>query len=269
VNVFVAVLLLLASAQASTVHYVPVSAVDGLAIEVSLPKNWILSRVRRENGFNDHRAVVFAANNRNDDTLMVDVLRRELPNGGREFSFGPGAFQAALKPGTVYVEVEYMVGGPPPISTPYAWTKDDEPKTAIQRSLKAPDDDWTTKSLVVWRVTFVHWGKWWEAYVAARPPYSQKDIDQAFSILESLRFPDVPVVHPVQAAEVAIPALPTKFREQFLPDPKCACCRRYTVETVSTEKGFLVTFTLMDAQTGKVLRSESVDVTRDGRASGH
>jgi hypothetical protein len=209
---------------------------------------------------------VFAANNQGIDSLVVSELRRESP-GGVATSFDPESFRAALKPKTVYVDVSYRSGGPMYTSVPYAWSEEEQPAVAITNGLKSPDDAWTKRDIMIWRVTFMHWGVVFEAFVAARPPYSQRDLNEAFSILESLRFPDIPVMHPLQAAEVAGSALPTEFRKQFLPDPKCGCCRRYTIETAAIENGFHVTFNLLDSQTGKLVRSRSVDVDHTGKTT--
>lgn len=258
--------LVLLLAQPIAAHHLPVLGADGLVVNVSLPEKWRLSRQGSDDSWNTARAVVFAANDIGDDSLIVGAIQKDSP-GGKQISFGPESFEAALRPGTVYVECGYIAGGPPATSPPYAWTDEEKPATAIKSGLRSPDKSWTTASLMTWRITFVHWGLNWQAFVAARPPYSKRDLDQAFSILESLQFPDIPVVHPRQAAEVAIPALSPEFREQFLPDPKCGCCRRYAVDTVVIAQGFHVTFTLLDAQTGKPLQSQSVDVARDGRAT--
>lgn len=252
-------------AHATAVQSVPVGAADSLALEITLPSGWALSPPPPPEFHG--RLVVFAANNRNDNSLAVTELKRELPGGGLETSFSSESFRAVLKPGTVYVDVWYQNGGPMLMSTPYAWSKEEQPALAIKRGLKSPDDDWTKSDVVIWRAEFVHWGVPFSAFVAARPPYSQKDLKQAFSILESLRFPDTPVMHPLQAAEVAIPALPDDFRKQFLPDPKCDCCQRYTVETTPTDRGYRVTFNLLDSQTGELVRSGSVDVDYAGKAT--
>ena len=112
----------------------------------------------------------------------------------------------------------------------------------------------------------MHWGLNWEAFIAARKPFSKQDLDQAFSILESLRFPDIPVLDRRQAIEVAIPALPDDFRAALAPDPTCGCCRHYEVDSVPIENGFHVTFNVMEKTTNRVARSVSFDVDRGGRA---
>lgn len=256
---------LLLGAHAPTILSVPIEAADSLALEIALPSGWTLSQPPAPEFHG--RLVVFAANNRNDKSLAVAELRKEHPGGGVEISFSPESFRAALKPGTVYVDVWYQNGGPMVTSTPYAWSNDEQPANGIKAGLKSPDDAWTQSDVMIWRASFVHWGVSFSAFVAARPPYSQRDLKEAFSILESLRFPDTPVMHPLQAAEVAIPALPDEFRRQFLPDPKCNCCRRYTVETTASDHGFHVTFNLLDSQTGKLVRSGSVDVDHAGKAT--
>jgi hypothetical protein len=256
----------LASGPALAEH-VPIGERDSLEVEIVVPTGWRLIRHPRDDSWNSHRGVVFAINNRNDDSLCVTVLRRELRGGGHSYIFGPEAFEEHLKPGTVYVDLAYGVGGPPPMSVPYAFTLEEQPAVAIQEAIRKPDKEWTTKNVVIHRVSFAHWGRSWDAIVAARKPFAKQDLAAALSVLESLRFSDLPVNDPRQAAEIAITALPTEFRNQFKEDPICQCCRLYDVVTIPTETGYHVTFNLMETQTRRLLRSMSVDVSRGGRAA--
>jgi hypothetical protein len=98
--------------------HIPIGEADSLAVEIAIPPGWTLIRHPRDDAWNSHRGVVFAINNRNDDSLCVTVLRRELRGGGHSYIFGPEAFEEHLKPGTVYVDLAYGVGGPPPMSVP-------------------------------------------------------------------------------------------------------------------------------------------------------
>lgn len=258
--------LALAVAEPSVVRRVPIGERDSLTVAIAVPPGWGTVLHPRGDSFHSHRAVIVAINNQGDDSLCVTTVRRDLGGGARQFSFGPEAFEVQLAPGAVYVDLAYAVGGPRSISVPYAWTLEEQPAVAIQNAIREPAKEWTTNKVVIHRATFVHWGRSWDALVAARKPYSEHDLARALSALESLQFPDRPVRDPRQAVEVAIRALPAEFRDSFREDPSCGCCRLYEVDTIPIENGFHVTFNLMESQTRRLVRSMAVDVHRDGRA---
>lgn len=260
------VLLLATAGQPPRTQEFPISERDSLALEITIPPGWTIARHARGPRFRDHRHIVIAVNNGKDDSLHVGLLRKKA-GGGTQYSFGPESFERQLKPGTIYVDVAYQVGGPHLTSVPYAWTREETPSVAVAAARDTRSEAFSTRKVVVHQARFVHWGRTWEPFVAARKPYSKRDLEQALSILESLRFPDLPVEDPRQAAEVAIPALPADFRKEFEYDPKCGCCRDYTVDAIPSDAGYHVTFNLMDAQTRRPIRSMSVDVDRQGRAT--
>jgi hypothetical protein len=260
----VALLALASMGTPAVTQRVPLYRDRQLAFTVEIPRSWGYSK----QGFESchYRSVQICANNRGVDSLRVVTWWEAQPNGGRRGTFGPEAFEHELSPGTVYIDLA-MCSGPGGFvgGRPYVWSPDKGPSARIALAAKARTPGAETDGLVLYRVSFVRWGWPWEAYIAGRKPFDREDLDTAFGILTSLRFPDVPVCDPHQAVEVAIPNLPVEFRPQpgWLED--CGYMFHYRVDADTSASGFKVSFTVLDGtEDRRVVRSTSYHVGRAG-----
>lgn len=260
------VLLLIAAMGAATVtHRIPVYSDQPLAFSVDIPALWGYS----DQGFESYhyRSVRVCANNRGLDSLRVVTWWRSLANGVREGTSGSEAFEHELAPGTVYFDLATL-SGPPSRSRPYAWSAHLGPSVRITAAAETRLPWEETDGFVLYRVHFVRWGWRWEALIVARKPFDARDVDAAFDILTSLRFPDLPVYDPQQAVEVVIPSLPVEMRPQPNWFEECGGMFHYGVDADTTRSGFKITFSVLDGTEDKrVVRSASYYVGRSGEVT--
>ncbi|MDH4338242.1 MAG: hypothetical protein OEX18_13300 [Candidatus Krumholzibacteria bacterium] len=249
-----------------TLHSVPFAGSDVLALELSVPNAWGVIALPPDDPYS-HRDIQIAINNAGEDSLWVGALLEDIGGGMTRWKDGgPDVFAAALKPGTVYLEVSVFSGGPPPTYIPYAWTHDEQAATRIRRAAKHHKPAWETDDIVGYRVEFFHWGYPWAAVLCGRKPFPKHDLERAFNVLASIRLPDVPVLDPRQAVELALPFVPDDIRDDAAQSiENCGCCSRYQISTVPADSGFRVVVDIIDApRAGKVVKSAVLDVERDG-----
>jgi hypothetical protein len=260
-----ACVLLLGTNPTNRTLAIPVDHTGVLMLEISVPDSWgVIERPRME--FSRHRDVVVAMNNRGEDSLFVPPLRTDLGGGRIQWEEGsPEPFAAVLKPGTVYLDVAILVGGPPPINVPYAWSADDQLEAQVRRAVRQRIPNLKGYGIVGYRVSFAHWGLNWTVTICGRKPFAKRDLDRAFAALESLRLPDVPVLDQRQAIEVALPFVSPDIRNDIVKSfENCACCVSYQASGVEIQSGFRVTFDLKEAMSKRVAKSAVFDVLRDG-----
>jgi len=244
-----------------TLHSVPFAGSDVLALELSVPNAWGVIALPPDDPYS-HRDIQIAINNAGEDSLWVGALLEDIGGGMTRWKDGgPDVFAAALKPGTADAR-----GGPPPTYIPYAWTHDEQAATRIRRAAKHHKPAWETDDIVGYRVEFFHWGYPWAAVLCGRKPFPKHDLERAFNVLASIRLPDVPVLDPRQAVELALPFVPDDIRDDAAQSiENCGCCSRYQISTVPADSGFRVVVDIIDApRAGKVVKSAVLDVERDG-----
>jgi hypothetical protein len=245
------------------IQSIPIDDTRALSVEVAAPVAWGLV-IKPPADPLSHRNILLAVNNRSDETLHVGMLRRSL-DFPTEWTEGPDAFAAALLPGTVYLEVARWSGGPSMTNVPYAWTKDQTAASRIRHAERHRVPSWEDDRVVGYSVGFAHWGVGWQITICGRKPFARQDLDRAFVILKSIRFPDVPVLDRRQAIEVALPFVSGDVHDALIDSIECGCCDPYTVDAQATATGFDVTVDILDSlRSRRVVKSEVLHVRRDG-----
>ena len=259
----IAFLFLLTAFQAT--ETIAIDHTGTLSLEISVPESWGVA-IRPRDQYGLHRDTVVAMNNRGDDSLYVSALAKYEDGRIRSITDGPEAIAADLVPGTVYLDVSVIVGGPAPINVPYAWAAEDQLNVQISRIMEHQMVDTAGFRLVAYTAHFYHWGMHWEARICAREPFAKKDFDRALAALKTLRLPDIPVLEARQAIEVALPYVPEDMRKAIIEsNEKCGCCTGYNVAGTESASGFRVVFDLLEEpRSTNVRRSVSFDVDRAG-----
>ncbi|HEX5131393.1 MAG TPA: hypothetical protein VFX92_02780 [Candidatus Krumholzibacteria bacterium] len=249
-----------------SMHSVPYEGSDVLSIELAVPNAWGVVELPPPE-FNSRREIQVAVNNRGLSWLRVGPLCEDIGDGMTRWTDGgPEVFVLALSPGTVYLDVNLFSGGPPGTYVPYAWTPASELRATLRRADRKRTPAWETDEVTGYEVYFVHWGRVWYARIAARKPFSQRDLDRAFAVLKSLHLPDVPVLDSRQAIEVVLPYVPDDIRDAALSAlENCGCCAAHSVESVPIDGGFRVTFGILDGpRAGKIVKAAAFDVEHNG-----
>lgn len=256
-------LFLLTAFQAT--ETVPIDHTGALSLEISVPESWGVA-IRPRDQYAFHRDIVIAMNNQGDDSLCVSALVKNEGGGRRSITDGPEAIAADLVPGTVYLDVSVIVGGPAPINVPYAWAAEDQWNVQIAGIMEHKMVDTAGYRLVAYTAHFFHWGLHWEARICARQPFAQRDLDLALTALKTLRLPNTPVLDARQAIEVALPYVPEDMRKEIIEsNEKCGCCTGYNVVGTKSASGFRVVLDLLEEPlSNRVRKSVSFEVDRAG-----
>jgi hypothetical protein len=223
---------------------------------VSVPVSWTVVPGRFH--VSHHRYVQLTLNNCNDPDLRV----KDWTEGTRT-TYGPSTVSLQLPPGAVYIDVAKR-DGPPPLMPPFAWLPDDLPESKIARFLADTPVHWDTAELKAYEIDFLKWGWNWDIRIYCRKPFEKCDLEEAFQIVRSLRFSDVPIATSWQAIEAVIPHLPEEARLI----PKSDICHdyyRYDLDVERVDVTFIVTFTELDGTVDRrPIRSYEYLVSRQG-----
>jgi hypothetical protein len=261
---FLGLILLATPGPQFALHSVPFVGSNVLALELFVPNAWGV--IESPPNLNSLRGIQIAINNRGVDSLWV----RAFPEGDEGFRIwidgGPKGFASVLPPGTVYLEISVLSGGPLPTHTPYAWVPEERVENSVRRTARLRNAAWEDDQGVGYQAHFIHWGYAWTATIYGRRHFSGRDLDRAFAVLESIRLPDIPVMEGCQAVELALRALPDDIRQAALESDRQCGGGPLRIETQTTRTGFRVEFNILGAtpRDGKYVKSASFDVTRDG-----
>ncbi|MBZ0173638.1 MAG: hypothetical protein K8E66_14745, partial [Phycisphaerales bacterium] len=252
---------------------VPVGGDDGPRFLIAVPSGWSSSAEAFD--ANDFRYVYTSMSNATGSPRVVarvEVIEYTSPLDslhvlGKQFltHYTPEAFEEQLEPGTVYLDVGVVHGGPPSIG-PDIYVRERGPEARIGEFVVERPAAWDTELSTGYRVSFGKWGKGWEVLIAARKPFTDADLASAFHVVGSLRFPGVPVVIKDQALEIATDELPAHMRVQD--DWLDGCALYFHYDTVTEPLGngaFRVEFRVLDGtQARSVVRRCAYRVGRGG-----
>jgi hypothetical protein len=265
-------------------YEVPLSRTPELAFRVEAPEGWAFSA----EGFAayDLRYSYAVLHNRPPEEIRVFAHAESTVVEARYDTTGAGldslrllslggiqvitryderAFEEQLAPGTVCVDIGMRTGGPPPPRV-YGWTEAMSPESRLQEFVANRTPAWDTERSIGYRVRFFRWGEAWDVHVVARKPFLERDLEDAFRIAGSLRFPRTPVMSEEQAIETATVSLPVhmRVRDEWL--EQCGKLGlHYDVDVDREGEAFRVTFRRLDGTEAKtVLESRTYRVDRDG-----
>ena len=151
---------------------------------ISVPAGWTIVPGRFH--VSHYRYVQLTLNNCND----IDLRVKDRTEGSRT-SYGPSTVSLQLPPGAVYIDVAKW-DGPPTLMPPIAWSPDDLPEARIARFLADTPVRWETTELEAYKIDFLKWGWSWDIRIYCRKPFERRDLEDAFQIVRSLKFSDVP-----------------------------------------------------------------------------
>jgi hypothetical protein len=239
---------------------------DEAYFQLAIPQGWIAYDAAKC-AADYHRWSFAAANNQGIQGLQVC---REWEPQGQGFTLGDlyKAAEKKLERGSVLMEINAFVGGPPPSQVPYTWKQEYLPEARIAAFLRDPTSTYESQELTTFTVEFQKMALSWYVNIYCRKPFPKEDLKTCFAILSSLAFPDIPVRDKAHAVELAIPHIP----EQGLPDFDCdnCCGTRLLYEMLVSEEpdGFRVTYTQLDGtQERNPLRAYRYFVNRDAQVT--
>ena len=174
------------------------------------------------------------------------------------------AAQRILEPGTVSINLGISSG----IWSPAYFTRVPLSVGAgIDGFLRNPIPEHESNELTYFHARAGQWYRAWSIYVYGREPFSRDDLEEAFSILRSVRYPSVPVWFDSQAIELVIPHIPRfAFHDSEL---ECVSPADFQDWRVREEgDGYRVTYTQLDGnENPRPLRAYRYFVTRDAKVS--
>jgi hypothetical protein len=173
------------------------------------------------------------------------------------------AAQRILKPGTVSINL----GISSSIDRPAYFTRVPlAVEAGIDQFLRDAMPEYESNELTIFQIYAGQWNCPWTISVYGREPFLREDLEEAFAILRSIRFPSVPVRFDEQAIELVIPQIPRfAFHNSEL---ECVWPGNFQDWRVREEgDGFRVTYTQLDgSEDPRPLRAYRYFVTRKMKA---